>query len=206
MLTNTVASAIVAGLAFASQVQAQKVNQSSVPTRLLSEDEEMNFTFEVPFGEAIYGGGDVNPILGVSKELYPYPGDFNKWSEVWYKLANDTKAQAQNPEFAYDPVNVRDTWFSAATYFRHADFFNHGNWSDPRINAYWAEQTYAFNQGLAAMDVPGQRVQIPTNNGFTVEAIWYTPVAESTNCTKRPTLVAGQGYDGAQEDLYVSLT
>ncbi|KAL8727356.1 MAG: hypothetical protein Q9166_006124 [cf. Caloplaca sp. 2 TL-2023] len=55
---------------------------------------------------------------------------------------------------------------------------------------------------FTALPVPGQRLQVPADN-FTVEAIWY-PFAASNDSIKaeRPTIILGNCYDGAQEDLY----
>lgn len=65
-------------------------------------------------------------------------GSFARYhTQVLYTLANHAKAQAQNQEYAYDAVNVRKTWFSAAMYFRRADFYLHGNWSILLINTHW---------------------------------------------------------------------
>ena len=52
---------------------------------------------------------------------------------------------------------------------------------------------------MASLPIPGQRVNI-TTDGFYIPAIWY-PVS-TDNCTQRPTLILGNGYDGSQEDLY----
>ncbi|KAJ5570465.1 uncharacterized protein N7459_009895 [Penicillium hispanicum] len=166
---------------------------------LLSNDSTMNFDLLTPLGESITGGADVGPILGAAKDIQA--GNMTSFSEVFYKLANDTKAQAEDPANAYDPVNVRDTWFSTATYFRKADFYLHGNWSNPLINSLWAEQTKAFDKGIAALPIPGQRVRIPAAKGnFTVDAIWYS--ASTSKDAKLPTLMIVNGFDAAQEDSY----
>ncbi|KAL8773695.1 MAG: hypothetical protein Q9209_001463 [Squamulea sp. 1 TL-2023] len=52
---------------------------------------------------------------------------------------------------------------------------------------------------MAALPVPGQRLQIPADN-FTVEALWF-PASKYPD-GQRPTIILGNGYDGAQEDLY----
>lgn len=167
------------------------------PTLPLSTDSSFNFEILASLGEAIYAGADVGPILGVAKHIKP--GDMQDFSDKFYALANHTKAQAE--ALGDDPVNVRDTWFSAATYFRLADFYLHGNWSNPLINSLWAEQTAAFNKGNDALPIPGQRVQIPAKDGnFTIEAIWYA--ASNEKDVKRPTLIVGSGYDAAQEDSF----
>jgi alpha/beta superfamily hydrolase len=166
------------------------------PILLLSKDESFHFQLLDTLGVAIYSGSDIGPVLKAARDIVP--GDFDSFSEVFHNLANETKAQAEDVALAYDPVNVRDVWFSAATYFRRADFYLHTNPDNPLINSLWDEQLAAFNKGLAALPIPGKRIQIPADN-FTVEAIWYTP---SLYKCKRPTLILSNGYDGSQEDLY----
>ena len=169
------------------------------PLLLLSNDSTMNFDLLTPLGESITGGGDVGPLLGAAKDIEA--GNMTSFSEVFYTLANDTKAQAEDPENAYDPVNVRDTWFSAASYFRKADGYLHGDWSNPLIDSLWAEQMETFDKGIAALPVPGRRIRIPAARGnFTVEAIWYS--ASESKHDKLPTMIIGNGFDAAQEDSY----
>ncbi|CAH0020525.1 unnamed protein product [Clonostachys rhizophaga] len=166
------------------------------PILLLSEDPTFHFEILGGLGQAIGGGSDIAPLLAAAKDIKV--GDFETFSGVLFNLANKTKAQALDPTLAFDPINVRDTWFSVANYFRRADAFSKGNWDNPIIKQYWNEQLAAFNKGLAALPIPGERVQIPADN-FTVEAIWYSADKDKK---KRPTLIIGNGYDAAQEDMY----
>ncbi|GKZ23298.1 hypothetical protein AbraIFM66951_011691 [Aspergillus brasiliensis] len=185
---------------FSSCSSAAGTNQTSnIPTLELGTDSAFNFQYLIALGDALTGGSDIAPVLGAAKNIKP--GDMDSFSEQFYILANHTKETAANPENAYDPVNVRDTWFSAAQYFRRADIYLHGNWSNPLINSLWAEQTAAFDKALASLPVPGQRVRIPAKKGnFTIEAIWYS--ASDSTSHQRPTLVIGNGFDAAQEDSY----
>lgn len=175
-------------------------NSSQEPTLPLSSDSTFNFDLLTPLGLAISGGADISPVLGVAKNIEP--GNMTSYYEEFYKLANSTKKQAEDPQNAYDPINVRDTWFSASNYFRRVDAYIHRNWSDPDIMTVWAEQTNAFDNAIAALTIPGERIRIPARNqNFTIEAIWYG--GSSTNGTaKLPTLIAGNGFDAAQEDSY----
>lgn len=169
------------------------------PMLLLSNDSTMNFDLLTPLGQAITGGADVGPVLVVAKSTEA--GNMTSFTDVFYKLANDTKAQAQDPDNGCDPINVRDTWFSASGYFRKADNYGHGNWSNPLINTLWDEQTKAFNKAIATLPVPGERIRIPSPEGnFTVEAIWYS--ASPNKNKKLPTMIIGNGFDAAQEDSY----
>lgn len=166
------------------------------PVVLLSKDSSFHFELLYTLGNAAFGAGDINEVLAEAKGMKP--GNFSNWLEKFQDLAERTKATAEDPDNAYDPVNVREAWFATANYYRQADFYNHENWSDPRINSFWDEQRSAFDKGLAALPIPGERIQIPTKD-FTIEAIWYTPALDKV---KRPTLVIGNGYDAAQEDSY----
>ncbi|CAG8138153.1 unnamed protein product [Penicillium olsonii] len=169
------------------------------PTLQLSTTSEFNFQFLIALTDATTGGADIAPVLGAAKDIKA--GDMASFAHQFYKLANATKAQAEDPSNAFGPINVRDTWFSAAQYFRRADFYGHRNWSNPLINKLWEEQTAAFNKGLAALSSPGKRVQIPAKEGnFTIEAIWYS--APDSDDRKLPTLIIGNGFDAAQEDSY----
>lgn len=189
-------SCLVLGLLFLAGMGIAEDTSSSQLTLPLSQDESFNFEMLGVLAVAPYSGADVGPVL--ASALQVEPGNFESYYEAFYALANATRAEAEDPQNAYDPVNVRDTWFSAASYFRAADFYLHGNWTDPRINSLWEEQTHAFDQGLASLSTPAQRVKIAADN-FTVEAIWYSSTADKV---RRPTLVLGNGYDGSQENLY----
>ncbi|KAJ4286256.1 hypothetical protein N0V90_013290 [Kalmusia sp. IMI 367209] len=157
MLLSTISFALLAITATSTLTYAQGISQDENPVPLLSKDESVHFEFLVALGEGIYGGSDLGPILGVAKDLESYSGNFTAWYYRWYELATQTKALAEDPRLAYDPVNVQNTWFSAATYFRRADFYNHGNWSDPRINESWRQQLAAFDKGISSLPVPGHR-------------------------------------------------
>ncbi|KAF5026421.1 hypothetical protein F66182_1486 [Fusarium sp. NRRL 66182] len=171
------------------------------PLLRLSEDDNFNFDMLTGLGQISNHGADIAPVLEVAKQIVP--GDFESYSNAWLKLANKTKARALDPEVAYDPVNVRASWFSAANYFRRADVYNRADWDDPRIESYWNEQRAAFDKAVMSLPVPAERVEIPAGD-FNVSGIWYSNLPN--NSTQHlPTLILTQGYDAAQEDLYSTI-
>jgi pimeloyl-ACP methyl ester carboxylesterase len=192
---KSVALSTFAILAATSLTRAQSEN---LPTYPVSDDVTFNFDILSTMGQIPNDGADVSPSLEASNNITP--GDRESFTLAWFNLANKTKQQALDPEIAYDPVNVRATWFSVASYFRRADTYNRADWNDPRINSYWEEQQEAFDKAIAALPVPARRIAIPTD-GFTIEAIWYP---HSNNIERRPTILMGQGFDAAQEDLYAT--
>ncbi|KAH6685435.1 Alpha/Beta hydrolase protein [Plectosphaerella plurivora] len=173
--------------------------ETGPPTLQLSNDTAFNFEFLVGLQNSLSGGADIGPVLGVAKTIDP--GNFTSFTNEFYKLANDTKVQAEDPENSYDPVNVRDAWFSASQFYRRADVYIHRDWNNPLIATIWDEQTAAFDKAIAALPIPGMRVQIPSPEGnLTVEAIWYS--ASTNSSAKLPTMIVGNGFDAAQEDSY----
>ena len=180
-------------------VRAANKTDQSPPTLQLGNDTAFNFEYLVALQNSLSGGADIGPVLGVAKNIKP--GDFDSYRDEFYRLANATKAQAEDPENAYDPINVRDSWFSASHYYRRTDVYIHRNWSNPLIKTVWDEQTAAFDKAIAALPIPGKRVQIPSpERNLTVEAIWYS--ASGDPSAKLPTLIVGNGFDAAQEDSY----
>jgi pimeloyl-ACP methyl ester carboxylesterase len=184
--------------------QAKVADNSSTKSPILYLNEDSNFNFDIltGLGQASNDGADINPVLAAAKDIIP--GDFASYSKAWFKVANETKAQALDPEIAYDPVNVRATWFSVANYFRRADVYNRADWEDPRINDYWNEQRAAFDKAIAALPVPGIRVEVPADS-FNISGIWYSQPYTNNSTKKLPTLILTQGFDAAQEDLYSSI-
>jgi pimeloyl-ACP methyl ester carboxylesterase len=184
--------------------QAKVADNSSTKSPILYLNEDSNFNFDIltGLGQASNDGADISPVLAAAKDIIP--GDFASYSKAWFKVANETKAQALDPEIAYDPVNVRATWFSVANYFRRADVYNRADWEDPRINDYWNEQRAAFDKAIAALPVPGIRVEVPADS-FNISGIWYSQPYTNNSTKKLPTLILTQGFDAAQEDLYSSI-
>lgn len=180
-------------------IGASNNTDEGAPTYQLGNDTAFNFEYIVALQNSLSGGSDIGPVLGAVKDITP--GDFDSYRDVFYKLANATKAEAEDPENSYCPANVRDTWFSASHYFRRTDVYIHRNWSNPLIKTVWDEQTASFDKAIAALPIPGKRIQLPSaERNITVEAIWYS-ASEEPN-TKLPTLIVGNGFDAAQEDSY----
>jgi alpha-beta hydrolase superfamily lysophospholipase len=69
---------------------------------------------------------------------------------------------------------------------------------DQRLVLAYAAQTRAFGQAVAPMDVPGEAVEIPFENGV-LPGYFFRPAAEH-RC--RATVILTGGYDGTCEELY----
>lgn len=163
---------------------------------MLSPDSDFHFEIIRDLSAASYGGGDISEVLTAAAQIEP--GNFTSFYEAFNTLANQVLAAAQKIIIHRFPVSASDTFIRAATYLRSADFYLHGNPSDPRILSLWAQQISAFDSAIALLPVPGRRVTLQAD-GFTIPAIYFKAAGPAK---KRPTVIIGGGYDGGQEELY----
>ncbi|KAK7052045.1 2,6-dihydropseudooxynicotine hydrolase [Favolaschia claudopus] len=195
MRSSSIVLAALAGLASSQQTNETWVDTGD--TLRLSTDTTFHFQLLNLLGMATYRGADVAEVLGAAQVIVP--GNFSSYNNTFAELATRKQAQAS---VAKNKVNARDTFFQAAAYWRDADFFNHGNQSDPIIDEYWTNQLECFTAANSALPVPGEYVTIPTASNFSAIGIFYA--ADSDTSTEKPTLLVGNGYDASQEDSYHS--
>ncbi|KAK5266248.1 hypothetical protein LTR96_008643 [Exophiala xenobiotica] len=162
----------------------------------LSSDPDFHFELLRDLSAASYGGGDIAEVLVAAQSIEP--GNFESYYAAFNTLANQVHTAAKAIDILKNPSAASDAFFRASTYFRSADFFLHGNASDPRIDSLWAEQIDAFDSAIALLPVPGQRVTIKAQT-FDIPALWFKA---SASTEPRPTVIIGGGYDGGQEELY----
>ncbi|KAL2213558.1 2,6-dihydropseudooxynicotine hydrolase [Sarocladium strictum] len=163
----------------------------------LSKDPEFHYEILRNMALTSAEGADIGEMLVAVQKIKP--GDFESYYETFNELATHVHKQAKSIDATKHPLSARNMFFKASTYYRSADFFLHGNWSDPRINTLWAKQLDAFDSGMALLPVPGQRVVLnSTDDNFTIPAIFFG----SGQPGPRPTLILGNGYDGAQEEIF----
>jgi len=145
---------------------------------------------------APYGGSDVGEVLTIAAQVQP--SNFDSFYSGFYNMAVRVYNTALNIDSCKFSVSARDAMFRASTYFRSADFYLHGNQSDPRINSLWVQQATAFDKGLSLLPAPGRRVDIEAD-GFNISAIWFPA---SQELKRRPVIIIGGGYDGGMEETY----
>lgn len=148
------------------------------------------------------GGANTGEVLEIAKHIVPH--DFESTYTSFNYLAEQINAMAESVDVKNDPVGARDAYFRAASYYRGADFFLIGNWSDPRNYDLWDKALDCFNKGMALLKpVAGERFSVkahsPNVGDFEAIGIFYKAAADNT---PRPTMLLGSGYDGSQEELY----
>ena len=162
----------------------------------LSNDTQFSFQLLAFIAKSEYHGASVGEVLTAATTI-EY-GNFESFYSSFYGIATRIKEVADAIDAQRFPVSAREAYFRIATYFRAADFFLHGNISDPRVYSLWDSQTAAFDKAISLLPVPGKRINIQAD-GFQIPAIFYSPPGSNGNVSK-PTILVGSGYDAAQED------
>ncbi|KAN0067187.1 Alpha/Beta hydrolase fold [Elaphomyces granulatus] len=188
--------ACLCGLGLAATDNSTNSTASAPSMVQLSTDPDFHFELLRQLAVASYGGADIGEVLTAAAKIVP--GDFESFYCEFDILANRVLQQGQAIDAGEFPVSVRDTMFRAASYFQSADFYLHGNQSDPRIISLWESMQGIFNISLSLLPVPGRRVNVQAD-GFYVPCIFYKA---SPDDKPRPTLIIGGGYDKGQEELY----
>ncbi|KAK2669364.1 Alpha/Beta hydrolase fold [Fusarium oxysporum f. sp. vasinfectum] len=137
------------------------------------------------------------------------PNNPESWYHEFKFLADKIREQAVAAEKKKDWVSARSAYFRSSSYYRGADFFLHGNQSDPRINTLWQKQNASFTKAVNLLPKPPTFVELRATK-FTVPAYFYPgdsqfPAGKRLGYGKKiPTVIVGTGYDGSQEALYHS--
>jgi alpha-beta hydrolase superfamily lysophospholipase len=139
-------------------------------------------------------GADIGEILQIAPRIVP--GDFESWFEQFNRLGCHVRSSV-DAQSDWHRVSIRNAMFRAASYYRAADFFLHGNPRDPRICETWKNATDCFDRAIALLDFPAERIRIDAGD-FHVPAIFYRP---SDDGLPRPTLLLVNGFDGSQEEM-----
>lgn len=170
----------------------------------LSNDTEFAFLLSEVLSFSNGGGAATGEVLRAASQIVP--GDFESYYREFKFLADaihDAGSGAKHPSAR------REAFFRSAAYYRAADFFLHGNPSDPRLVSLWDSQLADFGEAISLLQVPGEKVTVHAD-GFDIPVLFFaaagTGGAEKqrnhTTASRRPTFLVGSGYDGPQESLY----
>ncbi|KAF5638735.1 hydrolase or acyltransferase (alpha beta hydrolase superfamily) [Fusarium tjaetaba] len=173
----------------------------------LSNDTEFSFVLSEYLSLANEGGSATGEVLRAAAVIEP--NNPESWYREFNFLADKIREQAVAAEKKKDWVSARLAYFRSSSYYRGADFFLHGNQSDPRINILWQKQNASFTKAVDLLPKPPTFVELKATK-FTVPAYFYPadaqlPAGKRLSYGKKiPTVIVGTGYDGSQEALYHS--
>jgi len=163
---------------------------------LVFADQEFAFELQRTIGASYAGEADIGECLATASRITE--GDFESWYTEWNRTADFFRAAGDESLAAGHRVTAMEAYYRAATYYRTAEFFLHGDPADPRIAETWEKSRDAFRDALALDAAPYEIVAIPYEN-TTLPGYFYM-VDDSG--TPGPLLIVQTGFDGCQEELH----
>ncbi|OTB09296.1 hypothetical protein M426DRAFT_70634 [Hypoxylon sp. CI-4A] len=181
-----------------AQTNSTNSSSSSVAYQPLSTDDHFSFTLYETLSLANGGGSATGEVLRAAAKITP--GDFESFYSEFKFLGDALHNTAASINASKFPVSAREAYFRASSYYRMSTFYLVGNQSDPRLFDVWDSALADFDKAISLTEVKGERVTVK-GPGFDIPVIyWRSPKADQSGSV--PTVLAGSGYDGPQEDLY----
>lgn len=210
--SRTLIATIILSITFFSVISAgctatgEQSPESPLPTTvaapapgcpaLVFTDREFAFEFQRTLGASYSGEADIGECLATASRIKE--GDFESWYSEWNRIAETFRRAGDESLAAGHRVTAMEAYYRAATYYRTAEFFLHGNAADPRIVETWEKSRESFRDALALDVVPYEIIAIPYEN-TTLPGYFYK-VDDSGR--PRPLLIVQTGFDGCQEELH----
>lgn len=160
--------------------------------------EKSAYSFEAlrALGAVTFGGGEVGEVLTALKRIKE--GDDEGWYASWKNMGDLLVVEAADFAQEGDGVSAQECYFRASAYYRSAEFFIHGDTTNPRVNATWRLSRDCFLKGAAYSGGLINPVQIPYE-GRSLAGYYCRP---DTKEARRPLLIVHTGYDGTSEEVY----
>ena len=168
---------------------------------MLQLHEDVNFHYEAmrALGTAPFNGADITEIFNIMQNIKS--GDFESWYTEWFDLAQRILSTIDEAkENLFSPVTLRNAYFRVSHYIFTADFYLHGNKSDPRISECFRLYKKYFNKANDLLPIPGKHVTIKAE-GFEMPGLVFR-AAQASATKPRPTLIVGGGFESVMEETY----
>ncbi|MBU4175185.1 MAG: alpha/beta hydrolase [Actinobacteria bacterium] len=168
---------------------------------LVFSDKELQFQVLRTLSSSVYDASDIGECLETAlrvDEAQLEQGNFESWYVAWNATAERINGIADDCLGRGRKVSAREAYLRCETYYRMAEFYLHGNPSDPRIRDTAGKARECFAKATKLMDNPVEQVRIRYED-TTLPGYFYE-VDDSGR--KRPLVILQTGFDGTQEELY----
>lgn len=158
---------------------------------------QFEFELQRTLGQCAYGAAEIGECLATARRITE--GDVDSWHDEWRDTADWLFDISRDAEEAGHPVTARDGYLRAANYYRTAEFFLHGNPTDPRIRDTSRRSVRSFRRATLLFKRPIEVVEIPYED--TVLPGYFYP-AEGERSTPAPLVIIHNGFDGTAEEIW----
>jgi hypothetical protein len=166
---------------------------------LFADDPQFWFETLRTLGHAAYAGADIGEVLTTAQNIVA--GDYDSWHDEWLATADRIAAEAETQLTAGHRTSARDGLMRASNYYRAAEFFLHGDPTDPRIDHAYHRSTQCF-QGAAALFIPAiEVVEIPYEDTI-LHGYFYRAAHNEGSDSVCPAMVLHNGFDGPAEETH----
>jgi len=160
------------------------------------KDDHFAFEFVRNLGFMYYGGADLGEMIVTAGRITE--GDFESWFEGWNQRAERILSRAEADVAGGHRVSARAGLLRASTYFRMAEFYLHGNPTDPRIQSTSRASQRAYAKAAELTGPTWQPIEIPYED-TTLPGYFYKPDMSEK---PRPTIIFHGGFDSSVEELF----
>ncbi|MFE5112045.1 alpha/beta hydrolase family protein [Streptomyces sp. NPDC056663] len=147
-------------------------------------------------GHIGYGGADFGEVATTAQRITP--GDYDSWHDQWLATSGRIAEQAHTSPAGGHRVSARDAFLRASNYYRCAEFFLHGNATDPRIRHAYDASVTCFRAATQLFTPVIEPVGIPYEDTI-LPGYLYRPDDPGLPC---PTVVVFNGFDGTAEEMH----
>jgi pimeloyl-ACP methyl ester carboxylesterase len=173
--------------------------------KVIFQDPAFSFQLVRTIGSTYYGGADIGECLSTAYRIKE--GDFESWYSEWLATAERVNKYGDNSLSAGHKVSAREAYLRAFNYYGNAEFFLHTNPQDSRIIDTWQKSVDSFNKAAQVLlPYKVEFVEIPYE-GTSLPGYFYKIDDNDTSSPSskpKPTLILHTGFDGTQEELYVT--
>lgn len=175
------------------------LDTDGVARTLHFSDELFDAQFVRALAYAPQGGADLGECLEIASRITKV--DSRRWYDEWRAGAERVERAAEAHAAAGDMAKARGAWLRASNYHRTSGLFVMG--PDPAYRDTVRRQTAAFRKAAELFDHPVEAIEIPYES--TTLPGYVFRVAPHSSGTRRPLLIATDGYDGTIEELYFAI-
>ncbi len=168
---------------------------------LVFKSPELQFQVLRALGASAYGAADIGECLEAAMQVDESQleqGDFTTWYNAWNSTAERLRGVADESLARGDATSARDAYLRCNTYYNMAEFYLHGDPSDPRIRETSQKARQCFRNAGKLFEPPVEEVGIKYED-TTLPGYFYRV---DTSGKRRPLLIMQTGFDGTQEELY----
>ena len=176
------------------ELYSSTAETSSCP-ELIFDDSEFEFELRRTMSAIYSGEADLGECLYTASRTKD--GDMESWYNEWYAIAEHFRKMGDDSLSHGLDVSAFESYYRAATYYRTAEFFLHGNPSDSRILETWGKSRDFFVKAAQLDAIQFEEVTIPYAS--TALPGYFYSVDKSGK--RRPLLIVQTGFDGCQEEL-----